>query len=77
MLWPIHQKHTNLINENSVTEIHPEKTADAKSGLEAAIGGISPSRHLVLPLPLFPHFLLSLLPASSSVGLPGILMINA
>lgn len=26
MLWPKHQKFINLINENSVTEIHPEKS---------------------------------------------------
>lgn len=68
MLWPKHQKHI-------VTKIHQEKGVEAKSGPESATGDIS-SRHLFWSLPLFPYFHLSLLPSSSSAGLPGILVIN-
>lgn len=71
------EAHEDKMIENSVTKIHQGKRNEAKSGPESAFGDFSAwASYFCLPLPsLFFYFLL--FPSSSSVGLPGILMINA
>lgn len=68
-----------VIKENSVIEIHQQQRTEAKSCPESAISDMTSScaSYFCLSLSSFSYFPLPLLPSSSSVGLPRILMINA